>query len=125
MVSTDSTLGSVSVMNTTTVLTSNSSRFSTSPEWSDSLPCHSVRRIRSSMCCCMRFCARMPRMLRTQTAEIFVAKSQRISTPITATAPMSEPGMLPAATSMARCTAHTWARLTATDTIPIHALMVA
>jgi hypothetical protein len=76
----------VSVMKLTTLLTSNSSLLSTSPEWRFSRPFHSERRMRSSIRCCIRFWALMPRMLRTHTLEMFKAKSQSTSPPIRATA---------------------------------------
>ena len=83
---TESVLGIVSVRNTTTLSTSFSKRFITSPLCSLSFPRHSERKIRSSIFCCIRFFARMPRILRIHTPEMLMAKSQSTRPPINATA---------------------------------------
>ena len=83
---TESVLGITSVRKFTTFVTSNSKRFSTSPEWRLSLPCHCDRKMRSSMCCCMRFCALMPRMFLIQMLEMCKAKSARMSAAMMPTA---------------------------------------
>ena len=83
---TEMVLGIVSVRKPTTLFTSNSSLLSTSPLWRFSLPCHSERRIRSSIRCCMRFCALMPSMFLTHTPDMFMAKPARMSIPMMPTA---------------------------------------
>ena len=82
---TEMVLGIVSVRKLTTVPTSCSNLLRTSPEWCDSFPVHSDRKIRSSMRCCIRFCALIPKMLRTQMEQMRRAKPQRTSNAITPT----------------------------------------
>ncbi len=119
MANTDNVFGMVWVRKSTTLATSNSKRLSTSPEWKCSLPCHCERRMRSSIRCCIRFRARMPRRFCTHVPLILSRKSQRINIPMTATAQYRLPPAAPLATSMAWRTAVTWARDTTTDNKPM------
>lgn len=122
---TESVLGMVSVRKLMTLFTSNSSRLSTSPEWRISRPRHSERSMRSSIRCCMRFCAFIPRMLRTHTDAMFSAKSHSMSAAMMPTAKYMEPFAEPDATSMACFTAHTCERLVTTCAMPVAALSTA
>ena len=86
MSNTDIDDGIVSVRKDTTLLTSASNLFSTSPECLLSLPCHSERSILSSIICCILFCAFIPSKFLTQMPDMLSAKSASMRSPIMATA---------------------------------------
>ena len=125
MATVDTELGNTSVRKLMTWLTSVSRRLMTSPLWRFSLLCHSDLRILSSIRCCMRFLALMPRMFFTHTEEMLMAKLQSTRIAMMPTAQYRLPGLEWAAISMAFCSDHTEVMLTATAISPNEALSTA
>ena len=83
----DTEEGSVSVRKLMTWLTSVSSRLITSPLCRFSLLCHSDLSNLSSMACCMRLRALMPRMFFIHTLEMLMAKLHSTRPAMMPTAP--------------------------------------